>query len=333
MLLRDRYNGSKGNNMRYVFLLVILVFSISTIAKPVIIIHSYHVDFPWVQQYRAGFFQQISTTDILEYEMDTKRQPSEKFTAIAKGAWQFIKQNKPAVVVLADDNALRMLGPKLIRHNIPLVFLGINENPRRYISLLGDVSGVLERPLLKRSVAMLKKIDPSYIKIKVLMDKSYTSLAILETSLNNRRSQRILGIEVDTKIVDSAQQWRQEVLKSKVEGYQAVIVAVYAAITDSSGVTVSTDSLSEWSSKYSPVPLFAFWSFSVAKGKAIGGLTISGKDQGSEAAKKVNHYISYGEFTKVVTGKRGTFLFSKHELKRWDIKLSAAIRQQEKFVD
>jgi len=302
-------------------------------AKQVIIVHSYHLNFPWVVQYRNGFISAINDVDILEFEMDTKRQPQQKLSSIANDAWRFIKKNNADVVVLADDNALKLLGPRVIAHKIPLVFLGINENPRRYIPMALGASGVLERPLLKRSIAMLKKIDSHYNKVKVLMDDSFTSRAILETSFSNKLSQRILGIDVDTKMLSSKVQWQQEVLLSKSQGYQAIIVAVYATLQDNKGNTPTTNEISTWTSVYTPLPLFSFWSFSVGKGKAIGGLTISGIHQGHEAAKKVNHYLKQGYFKKITTGKRGAFLFSNYELKRWNINLPNAIHSQAQFID
>ncbi|QFU25311.1 hypothetical protein FM038_012205 [Shewanella eurypsychrophilus] len=260
--------------------------------------------------------------------MDTKRQPIKKHVEIANEAWRVIEQESPKLILLADDNALRLLGPRIEQQQIPLVFLGINANPRHYIKLNKNISGTLERPLLKRSVMMLKSIMPGISRIKVLMDANPTSFAILETSFDDKFNQQIAATAVDTKLKRTFAEWKTSIKKSKQQGYDAIIVANYAALTDEQGNNVSLDEVSEWTSEHSPVPMFAFWGYSIGKGKAIGGLTISGTQQGIEAAKKVNHFFKTGKLPAISTPARGTFVFSEHELKRWAIELPKQIENK-----
>jgi len=61
--------------LRFIFMLALTVLAMPSAAKKITIIHSYHLDFPWVAQYRSGFFSVVPNAEIIEYEMDTKRQP------------------------------------------------------------------------------------------------------------------------------------------------------------------------------------------------------------------------------------------------------------------
>jgi len=302
-------------------------------ANKVILVHSYHHDYPWVGEYRSGFVNTLEKAQLLEYDMDTKRQPFEKFPLITRNTLEFIDKHLPDVVVLADDNALNMLGSALIKKKIPIVFLGINNNPRQYIPLGKHVTGVLERPLIKRSIASLKKIDPNLIKVKVVTDATVTSNAIIETVFQNNRSQDIQGIQVDIISTRTLGDWKNEVLISKNQGYQALFMAVYARLEQVNTQHQGVDEISQWTSTNSPIPVYGFWAFSVAKDKAIGGLLISGFHQGIEAASKVNFFLKNGYFTRISTPQRGQYIFSQHQLKRWNITLPKMILDQAILID
>lgn len=301
------------------------LFSSYSFATDIVFIHSYHADYPWVKEYRGGFMATIDDHSILEYEMDTKRQPTGSFEKIAQQALAFIDTEKPKLVVLADDNALKLLGPALVDQKLPLVFLGINANPRHYIKLNKNISGTLERPLLKRSILMLHDLFPKMKKLKVLMDSNPTSYAILETSFDDKFHQHISGVKVDISLEKTFNDWKLNTRSLEDSGYDALIIANYAALTDGQQQNVSLDDVSEWTSKNSPVPMFAFWGYSIGKGKAIGGLIISGVQQGVKAAKIVNQYFVTGKLPAITTPVRGSLMFSEHELRRWNIKLKSKI--------
>ncbi|WP_299792083.1 ABC transporter substrate-binding protein [uncultured Shewanella sp.] len=314
-------------------ILFVLLITGKTFAAEIALIHSYHIKYPWVQQYRDSFLREVNTNNIVEFEMDTKRKNATEYQKIADDAWSFIEENQPKIVVLADDNALKFLGPKVVAANIPLVFLGINANPRHYISLNQNVTGALERPLLKRSVLLLKELLPGLKNVKVLMDRKPTSYAILETSFDDKFKQTVAGIKVDITLEESFHDWKETVSQTKAKGYDALIIANYAALRNRFCENVSLDKVSHWTSSQSPLPVFAFWSYSIGDGKAIGGLTISGKEQGIEAAKKVNHFFLKGDLLSISTPKRGTLIFSQHELQRWNIVLPPNILNKSRILD
>ncbi len=307
---------------------LICLFCSPVWANKLVFIHSYHLEYPWVKEYRHGFLGVVDEISIFEYEMNTKRRPASEFATIGDNAWEFIQQKQPDLVVLADDNALRLLGPRLIEKQLPSVFLGVNGNPRLYFSLAETMTGVLERPLMRRSVSMLREVVPNLKRVKVMMDNGVTSYAILETSFGNKMKQVISGIQVDTVLLATFELWKQNVALTQKEGYDAIIVANYAAMTNYQGKHVTLNEVSEWTGEHSPVPVFAFWAYSIGPGKAIGGLTISGLQQGIEAAKKVNTYFRTGKLPLISTPKRGTLVFSQQELGRWGLLLPKEISEK-----
>ncbi|MDN3682566.1 hypothetical protein QWZ04_19855 [Vibrio tapetis subsp. quintayensis] len=318
---------------KWLLFVCMAVFVSHTQAKNVVFVHSYHFGYPWVKDYRIGFLETIDKMEIHEFQMDTKRRDPKEFEAIAEQAWSFVIKNSPDVVVVSDDNALKYLGPRLIEQRIPFFFMGVNANPRNYIPITDTVSGVLERPLVRRSVYMIGKVLPSAKRIRVLMDSTVTSTAILETSFGNKLNQTVTGIEVDTQLVESWEQWQQLIFDAKSEGYDAVVVANYAGLKDKDGRHYHMDLVSEWTSQNSDLPLFAFWAYSVGKKKAVGGLSISATQQGIVAAQLVNQYFQDHTMPMITTPEKGAFVFSQSELDRWNLHLPAEIHSKARMLD
>ena len=103
--------------------------------------------------------------------------------------------------------------------------------------------------------------------------------------------------------------------------YDAIFIGLYHTLVDDTGKHVSEQTVLAWASVHSPVPLFCFWEFSVGTGKAIGGLVLDGRDQGAKAAELVNAILA-GAQPRMLAPRaavRGEYVFSKHELARWQL--------------
>lgn len=322
--------------MRFFIAVVILLSSFALFAGPkdIFVVESYHKDFSWDLSYKNGLNKILSSNYNLQYfQMDTKRLPSSKFQEMADMAWLRYKELDPTLVILCDDNALKFLGPKFKEEDIPVIFLGINNNPRNYdVMDSKNITGVLERPLFKRSIAMLN----SMIKMKrvlILFDTGTTAKAIKNEVYGVRNSTTFNGVDAEIKLVSNTEEWKKSVLNSKKDGYDAIIFGLYHTIVDRDGNYVEPDEIIEWSSTNTPIPPFAFWDFSVGNDKAIGGYVLFGEDQGIEAGKMALEILSSKEDITLIprTGKKGRFLFSKKQLKRWNIDLPEIIANKSSY--
>ncbi|USD66480.1 hypothetical protein [Vibrio sp. SCSIO 43136] len=325
-------SGVEGLRMIMVRLRILLGLILITSfaeAKTVSFIHSYHQEYLWVKEYRQGFFDYLAegiTVD--EFEMDTKRRHSLEDLKVAQlSAIEYLKNSSSDLVILSDDNALNYLGRYVQANNIPLLFSGINANPRDYVDVNSLTSGVLERPLLRRSVSLIRKFAPSLKKVKVLMDDSPSSQAILSTSFGGRASQKIAGVVIDGVMLPSFEAWKSEVNTASTEGYDAILLLVYSRLDgeDGSGAVPVKD-VDTWTSKHAGLPVFGTWEFSVGKGRTIGGFCLSGYEQGKALALQANRYFSSGKMPTIVTPEKGKFVFSRTELERWQIELPASIQ-------
>ncbi len=310
------------------FLLILLITPLISFAqeKTVLLIESYHAEYPWDASYKAGLQDVLSDQyPLVCFEMDTKRLPKSEHEKSAQMAWDKYTKVRPALVILGDDNALKYLAPKFLETNIPVVYLGINRNPGDYgIPPKANITGVLERPLLKRSVASLKTIlQPSPQKILVLFDDGTTSQSSAAEAFKGRTTLPIHNIMVQLKLIGKLDAWEKAVLNAKKEGFDAIVIGLYHTLTDKNGKHADAEELLKWTVKNTPVPPFAFWDFTVGPDKAIGGFVLFGRTQGEAAGKMALKILSGTPPGKIrpKIPEMGRFFFSRSQLKKWGLDL------------
>jgi len=306
--------------------------------KTILVIGSYHAEYPWEISYREGIKETLGHKYTIEpFYMDTKRLPPSEHAKAADMAWKKYQEIKPSLVILGDDNALKYLTERFSKTKTPVVYLGINANPRDYGAFDKDnITGVLERPLVERSISILKRIvKPELKKVLVLYDSGPTSEVSVAEAFGGKTTLVINGVETDLKLIGKWEEWQNTVLKAKGDGYNTIVVGLFHTIRDAQDKHVGADQVLAWTVQYSPLPPFGFWDFIVGPDKAIGGFVLFGKAQGEEAAKlalKILRGKSPGDISPVI-GKRGEYLFSRSQLKKWNLKLPADILSMTKFTN
>lgn len=307
-------------------------------SNTILVIESYHGGYGWDESYKKGIRQVLGDDYRIEYfEMDTKRIPKAAYEKQATLAWRRYKKLNPALVILGDDNALKYMGAKLSKTNTPVVFLGINDNPKKYLPAdSGNITGVLERPLIMSAIRDLKKLlSKAPKKILILFDSGKTSISSITGSFGGKTRLRISGITADIRLMEDWDLWQQAILNSKKEGYDAIFVGLYHRIFRKSGKRLPAETAMKWISDNTPVPPFAFWEFAVGHEKTIGGLVVSGQEHGEEAAR-IAQKILEGVNPKDISPKNvnnGYYLFSKKQIKRHGIVLPKAIADKAILID
>lgn len=77
-------------------------------SRQILVIESYHAEYPWDQSYLAGLRDKLPGYQIHTFEMDTKRLPKSEFDTQAEKAWRRFEEIRPELVVLGDDNAVKL---------------------------------------------------------------------------------------------------------------------------------------------------------------------------------------------------------------------------------
>ncbi len=314
----------KNNFLLSTIVLCLVLLSTSS-AKSLLVIESYHSTYAWDASYLEGLKTSLKDYTITTFEMNTKRIDKGAFQKAADDAWKKYKSLKPDMVVIGDDNALKLLGEKFKKESTPVVYLGINGNPKDYgVSKAANITGVLERPLFKSGIMNLTNIvNDSKNKALILFDNSTTSQGAKNHIFIGKNNMKIGKTSTDIKLINSAKEYKETVKNAKKNGYSFIVLGLYHTIKDAKGNHVPAGDILAWCSKNSPIPTFGFWDFSVGKGKTAGGLVLYGKAQGERAAKlikKIEKGAKPGSIFPEV-GEKGKMLFSKSELKRWGITL------------
>ena len=301
------------------FLLVLMSVSVVK-AADILIIESYHADFNWDIEYKKGITDNLPNDyRFCYFQMDTKRLPVDKHMEMAERAWQKYLALQPDIVVLADDNALKYLGPRFKSTSTPVVYLGINNNPRNYeVYHTTNITGVLERPLLKRSILYLNKLVGNVDKVLVLFDDSPSSAAAVGIEFQQDQAMKLRQVLVEVGMVSQYSQWQEKVLSAKANEIDFIVVGLYQTLRDEEGNHVSAEQVIEWTSANSTVPVFGFWGYSIGENKAIGGLVIEGYEQGFTAAKIIKQIAMGENIAKIrpVVAKKGSYIFSREEVKK-----------------
>ncbi|WP_320171684.1 ABC transporter substrate binding protein [Maridesulfovibrio sp.] len=308
-----------------ILFLALLLFPAAASAKPeILLIESYHSDFFWDAEIVEGLRSVLKdTVELARFELDTKRLPEEEHENRAEMAWEYYLKTSPDIVVLSDDNAMRMLGKKFLKTDTPVVFLGVNENPRKYIQLRKNITGVLERLPFKRMLLTMKDLSPQKnSRILILFDNSSTAKTIINNEFKGQNSFDLYDLHCNIVSTPDLAELKEAVLTARSNGYSYIILGLFYHLFDN-GVHVDSEQVLQWIYQNTPLPLFSFWGVSVGKGRATGGIIMNGKIQGGAAGKIIQEIINGREVSSItpVTPDNGSIIFSRHELDRWKIRL------------
>lgn len=268
--------------------MLIFVLAAGANAKTILVVESYHSDFAWDRGYIDGLAQALgSGVKMHLFALDTKRIPDKRFKEKAREALKTFEALKPDLVVLADDNANLLLAPELLHRGVPIVYMGVNDNPRRY-GLYGypHVAGLMERPLIIRSVHLARKISPFPLrKMLFLFDSSVTANLIGRDVFGKEPALHVSGTQLDWVQVDTEAQWLQQVESARERGYDIVVLGLYHRLRDDTGAVADGDTVLKKTMARMQVPSMALWSFSIGKGKAAAGLAHLASRQGRVAGE------------------------------------------------
>ncbi len=310
--------------------------SLAEARKSVLVIESYHAAFQWDADYSRAITDGLAdTADLTFFQMDTKRRPLSEHAQRADLAWEAYLQLEPDLVILGDDNALKHLGQRFAATTTPVVYLGINNNPRHYFtSRPKNISGVLERPLLRRSIIhMLEIMQGSLNKVLILFDNSNTARTLLDEEFQGKTQRSIGPVEVHIRLIGDMIEWQDAITSAPTLGYDAIVVGLYHTITTANGEHVPEQNIITWSASNTSLPLFGYWKFAVGQDMTIGGFVLDGYTHGKQAATIALNVLNGAPLSLIPQpSNEGQFVFSRAQLNRWRVVLPEAIAEKSIFL-
>lgn len=148
----------------------------------VLVVMSYEHDFPWVQEIEAGIDAVLSGRCAVRYFYLNTKSSFAGGTQRAAEAFALYRELAPDGVIAADDDAQAMfVGPYLQgKVTTPVMFCGVNGDPREYGYPASNVSGILERLHIQESIALARQLVPSIRTLAFMMKESPVASLVFE---------------------------------------------------------------------------------------------------------------------------------------------------------
>jgi ABC-type uncharacterized transport system substrate-binding protein len=291
----------------------------SVAADRILLVHSYHEGYAWVDAITAGVNRALegSTAELEVFYMDTKRKTGEAWKLrAAKSAAEKVETFKPDVIITSDDNAQSYFAKQYAGKAGPnVVFCGVNAEPSTYGFPAANVTGILERPHVIDSMALLKTLFGGIKTAAVILDDSPTSDSTIDYMKTLAGSTPLEIVRYDQP--NTFDQW-----KALIGQYQdtvdALAVFVYHTIKETAGGdSIPSKEIMDWTMANNRLPSVGFLDFSIENG-ILCGIVESGEEHGNLAAQMALQILkgkAAGDIP-VRTAKKGTVMFNAKTAKK-----------------
>ena len=304
----------------------------------VVIIHSYHQDYPWTSLQYDGFTSTLSRAlsgyDInfsAEY-LDTKRvKPSTEYLQTFLHYLQAKYRNvTPDLIYVTDDNAMNFMlavGAGLFPAT-PVIFSGVNNLSLAETLDRQRITGVFERKRVERSIQLVQRLRPGTERIIFLGDGGPTDRAI--GTRIKEVSQQQANLEI-THIGRNLLGNLLEVLQAAGPG--VVIVTTIGGVHDENGRLLKLDEIMKLVTDTGRM-VFVMEDAYFFPG-VLGGYVTAARLQG-EAAARLAIRIVRGEAVsgiEPVTESPGELVFDWNALQRFGMRPGDGILNEAKIIN
>lgn len=265
-------------------------------AKPMLYVaNSYDPQsFGWTKDVIGGIVQGLEEAGLkkgVDYQMVTETMDAlsnstpEQMQTQASRILADIQNRKPDLVLTTDDDALMWVG--LALDDIPVVFNGVNGDPRRYLSSPKidsiekpghNLTGVYQTTYYRQSLLLIKKLAPSARTFATITDKTTTGKTLLK-SLEAVDSASLPLQWKDRCVSDQFSQW-QEKIKAWQNQVDVVFMLSSNAVNDQEGNRMTMKQVIDWIATHSALPDTACWTEQVKD-----GILVSATDDGAQQGR------------------------------------------------
>ena len=235
---------------------------------------------------QAGYDRTFETLVFSEYALDIGTvTDTVQLSARVDAALEEMVGFEPDVVIVADDEGARRVIRGYPDPIQPFVFCGLNGSAWEHGLSRPNVAGVIEMayPLQTvRLAATMISRDPD--DVLFLSDASIASDAATDlltaTLLDDARSP---VEELVSRQVGTWPAWQTVVLE-ETDDFDMLLLGHYSGLVDENGTSVSGQTILQWTLEHSPTPIYGL-QLNTIDGGAVGGLVVSGYEQGRAAAE------------------------------------------------
>lgn len=293
--------------------------------QKILVVHSYHEAFEWVNLTNKGIERALppSGYELKIHYMDTKRRSDDAWKIRAGAeALRVCRAYAPDIVITCDDNAQAFFASKLSKEpdSPPIVFCGVNGEPKDYGYPNEHVTGILERPHVTATLRLAQSLKPSIRRVTVLTDESETSKQIIHYC-NSLKMPVVITQYVQT---DHFQQWQAMVNQANKDS-DAILVMLYHTVKANSleSQSMEPSEVMKWTAQNSQIPVLGLYPFALEDG-AVLTVSASPMEHGYMAAKVAMDLLRTkmqpGQFP-INTAVEGIIMFNLPAARRHNIQI------------
>lgn len=276
---------------RVIFLFFILFINLNSYSQKnkqykIVVLHSYHFDFWWVNEINEGIKKTINVSDkeiIINYEYLGYRSASgsQEYNDPIISDYLNAKYSQIELdaMIIADNSALNFIKEQKLPafKDLPKVFCGINYYLPSLIEGIKNITGVRQDNAIEENIKLIKRIHPSKNKLLILAGDDVTSNAFKQTFYDLEPNYPELKFEYFSNFT-------MEDLKAKLQELPDNYSVYYTTFKLDANRRYVPDEVSiEMCRKNSENPVYCDYQYYINKG-LTGGYVVSGVKQGELAA-------------------------------------------------
>ncbi len=305
---------------------------------PVLILHSYNLEYPWTHRQHVGFVQALrrevgGDLAISTEFLDTKRRRFD--AAYARAFTDFLRIKyagyRPALVYVTDDDALSFARDHLggLFPGSPVFFSGVNDFGARAWLDPARMTGVFERKEIAPNLGLLRQLDASARAIVLVGDDSGTYRAIeREARRDLPRFPDVAATFVAKPDIDSL----MRELSARPEKY--LVLTTLGGLTDKGGRVVP---LRESIGRIAALRRFVILSMEDVYqfDGVLGGYVTSGERQGASTAVMAGRFLRGSPLSAIppLLHSPNHYLFDARELARHGLEQPSNLSGEVKLLN
>jgi len=300
----------------------------------ILVLHSYHVEYPWTRSQHTGFISTLKThasqhtfSFFAEY-LDTKRNifdtDYEEF--FADYLQKKFRGFHPDAIYATDDNALSFLVHRRdsLFPGVPVIFSGINNlGMQRTLDAI-TFKGVFERKDVAGNVGVALKMDPELEKIYFLGDDC-RSHDLIAQHVAEEMALHFPDLDYEF-LADKTLPGLRTQLASRGRG--TVVLTTLGGLVGADGTPVPIPVAIKTLAEAGSFKILAMGTNYLVNG-VVGGSVVDGLAQGQAAAQVlVDRVLGQGDVFEhdAFDANAARYVFLYPALKQWDIPMSALPR-------
>jgi len=238
--------------------------------------------------------------------MNTKNDPAGGIEK-AKEAYRKYLEFQPDGVIAADDDAQSLFVVPYLKDKVktPVIFCGVNAEPKKYGYPASNVTGILERAHFRESIAFLQQLVPMAKSIGFMVTDNQTGLGYVEQIHQESSSYPIHDFSIgQVKTLDDALKTVDEMKKR----HDALFLIALEGLTGESGQPLAERESFRAISRAFGKPVIGINRFNV-RYSMLCAVAKTGQEQGATAARMLlkaldGAHIASLPITRNLYGKR-----------------------------